>query len=94
MKKSTHTPEYALLRAELKAARENAQLSQRVLAERLGVPRSWIAKVEAGERRIDFVELCWLATACRTDPAELVSLIARKVGAVRNRHRIKKGRSA
>lgn len=75
MDKSTHTPEYALVRAELKAARESAKLTQRALAARLGVPHSWIAKVEAGERRIDVVELCWFLSACgKPTPAALAEL--------------------
>jgi DNA-binding transcriptional regulator YiaG len=58
MEKSTHTTEYAALRAELLAARKSADLSQRDLATILKVPHSWVAKVESGERRIDLVELC------------------------------------
>lgn len=82
MEKSTHTPEYALVRAELKAARENAHLTQRALAARLGVPHSWVAKVEAGERRIDVVELCWWMAACGIDThsgsKRLLELISKK----------------
>ncbi len=39
-----------------------------MLAKRLSVPHSWVAKVESGERRIDFVELCWLLSACGVEP--------------------------
>jgi transcriptional regulator with XRE-family HTH domain len=75
MQKSVHTKEYKALRAELRAAREAAGLSQRDLAARLGVPHSWVAKVEAGERRIDVVELIWLASACGEDASRIVSRI-------------------
>jgi transcriptional regulator with XRE-family HTH domain len=68
MEKSTHTPEYKLIRSELRAIREGAALSQRELASRLKVPHSWVAKVESGERRIDVVEFCWLVSACGSDP--------------------------
>jgi transcriptional regulator with XRE-family HTH domain len=68
MEKSTHTTEYAALRAELRAARKFAAFSQRDLATRLKVPHSWVAKVESGERRIDLVEFCWFITACGLDP--------------------------
>jgi transcriptional regulator with XRE-family HTH domain len=68
MRKSTHTLEYAALRKELRAARENAELSQRDLAEKLKVPHSWVAKVETGERRIDLVEFGWFIAACGGDP--------------------------
>jgi len=73
MQKSVHTREYKALRAELRAIRERAGLSQRDLAAKLGVPHSWVAKVEAGERRIDVVELDWFAAACGEDTARLVS---------------------
>lgn len=68
MKKSTHTPEYVALRTELRHARELARLSQRDLAVRLGVPHSWVSKVESGERRIDLIEFCWFLSACGIDP--------------------------
>jgi transcriptional regulator with XRE-family HTH domain len=73
MQKSVHTKEYKALRAELRAIREKAGLSQRDLAAKLGVPHSWVAKVEAGERRIDVVELGWFAAACGEDAARLIS---------------------
>jgi transcriptional regulator with XRE-family HTH domain len=68
MEKSTFTPEFAALRKELVAARMGAGLSQRELAKRLSVAHSWIAKVESGERRLDFVELCWILSACNVEP--------------------------
>ena len=78
MQKSVHTKEYTALRAELRAARENAGLSQRDLAAKLDVQHSWVAKVEAGERRIDIVELAWFFSACGADAAALTSaLVAR-----------------
>jgi transcriptional regulator with XRE-family HTH domain len=73
MQKSVHTKEYKALRAELRAIREKAGLSQRELANKLSVPHSWVAKVETGERRIDVVELSWFTTACGEDAAQLVS---------------------
>jgi transcriptional regulator with XRE-family HTH domain len=75
MQKSVHTKEYKALRAELRAVREAAGLSQRDLATKLGVPHSWVAKVEAGERRIDVVELIWVASACGEDASHVVSRI-------------------
>lgn len=78
MQKSVHTKEYKTLRAELRAVREAAGLSQRDLAAKLDVPHSWVAKVEAGERRIDVVELVWFLGACGADAGATVkSLIGR-----------------
>ena len=64
MRKSTHTPEYALLRGRLTEIRKTAGLTQRQLACELQVPHSWVAKVEAGERRIDLIEFSWFCAAC------------------------------
>ena len=75
MQKSVHTKEYRALRAELRAVREKARLSQRDLAAKLRVPHSWVAKVEAGERRIDVVELAWFFSACGADSAAVISAL-------------------
>lgn len=68
MEKSTHTSDYRALRAELRRIRGVAGFSQRDLATRLGVPHSWVAKVENGERRLDLIEFCWFVSACGGDP--------------------------
>lgn len=41
----------------LRSLRKEAGLSQADLAERLGRPQSYVSKVEAGQRRLDVVEL-------------------------------------
>lgn len=71
MEKSVHTPDYRALRAELQKTRADSGLSQRGLAARLGVPHSWVAKVESGERRIDLVEFCWFVAACGEHPGSV-----------------------
>ena len=75
MRKSTHSGEYAALRARLAALRAAAGLSQRGLATRLRVPHSWVAKVESGERRIDLVEFGWFCAACGASPADEASVL-------------------
>ena len=79
MEKSVHSAEYALLRSELRAAREHAGLSQRALASRMKVPHSWVAKVEMGERRIDLVELCWFLSSCDLDPVTFSEKLTRAI---------------
>jgi transcriptional regulator with XRE-family HTH domain len=79
MKESTHTPEYAALRRELKAARQSAGLSQRELAARLDVAHTWVAKVESGERRIDFVEFIRFLAACGTDASAVSARLIRRI---------------
>lgn len=73
MKKSTHSPEYRMLRNALRDLRGAADLSQRELAAKLKVPHSWVAKVESGERRIDLVECYWFAVACGVEPRPALS---------------------
>nr|WP_291209299.1 helix-turn-helix transcriptional regulator [Hyphomonas sp.] len=41
---------------EIKSARQKAGMSQQQVADQLGVPQSFVAKIELGERRIDVVE--------------------------------------
>ena len=79
MGKSIYTAEYDALRSELRAARDSAGLSQRALASRLGVPHSWVAKVESGERRIDLLEFLRFMTACDADPVGVFQRIAARV---------------
>ena len=74
-----HVPEHAAIRAALCHARQAAGLSQRALAERLNVPPSWVAKVELGERRIDFIEVCWVFAACGLNVPAAAEALARDV---------------
>ncbi len=83
MKKSIHTAEYAALCDELRTARNNAGLSQRRLAARLRVSPSWVAKVEAGERRIDLVEFCRFMAACGGDAGAVFGRVAKLIPAAR-----------
>ena len=59
--------------------REDAGLSQRALAERLGEHHSWVAKVEIGERRLDVVEFVRICKALKRDPLPLVRIVAKSV---------------
>ena len=57
MQKAIHSESQNVLRQVLKSIRTDAGLTQQQLAERLGVPQSFISKYESGERRLDLVEL-------------------------------------
>lgn len=63
MEKSQHTTAYTKLTAALRRAREAAGLTQAEVAERLGLYASFVSKVEAGERRLDVIELKQFCTA-------------------------------
>jgi transcriptional regulator with XRE-family HTH domain len=54
--KSAFTQASDEFRALLKELRASKGLTQADLAARLGVPQSYVSKVETGERRMDFVE--------------------------------------
>lgn len=85
MEKSTFTPEYAILRQELVNARTRAGLTQRGLAKRLAVAHSWVAKVESGERRLDFVELSWFLSACEVEPMSFLKRTIRSFAGIKRR---------
>lgn len=57
MNKTIHTKEYAEIIEKLKIVRKEAGLTQKEVAKRMKKPQSYISKVEAGEQRIDVVEL-------------------------------------
>ncbi|WP_366914151.1 helix-turn-helix transcriptional regulator [Marivita sp.] len=59
--KTLRTPQHRALVAELRRVRLAAGLTQAVLAARLGVAQSFVAKVENAERRLDVVEFAhWM----------------------------------
>ena len=68
------------LRKRLKEARLAARLRQVDVAASLGKPQSYIAKVERGERHIDFLEVLDLCDALGLDPTTLVVELSRQSG--------------
>lgn len=72
MTKSVFTPTYARFRELLIEAREQAGLTQAVLAEKLQRPQSYVSKFERGERRLDVIEFLEVARALHLDPFDLI----------------------
>ena len=64
--------ELVVLGAILVRVREHAGLKQREVADRLGLPASYLSKIEAGTRRLDVIELVRIAEAIGSDPAEII----------------------
>jgi transcriptional regulator with XRE-family HTH domain len=71
--------ELRVLGEVLVRARERAKLKQAEVAARLGVPASYLSKVEAGTRRLDVIELIRIAEAIGADAAELVGEVQRSL---------------
>lgn len=57
MSKSIRTKEYQSFAQKLKKARVQAGLTQVQVSKQLRRPQSYISKAEAGEQRLDIVEL-------------------------------------
>jgi len=57
MGKSIRTKEYQSFAQKLKRARVQADLTQVQVSKKLKRPQSYISKAEAGEQRLDIVEL-------------------------------------
>ena len=72
MAKSIHTKAYGQFVELLRRERVNAGLTQQDVADRLGKPQSYVAKIEGAERRIDVIEFLALAKAIGADAAVIV----------------------
>ncbi|MDO8805528.1 MAG: helix-turn-helix transcriptional regulator [Elusimicrobiota bacterium] len=57
MKKAIYTKQYKELISRLKAARLKCGLNQVQVAKSLGTTQSHISKIEAGQRRLDVIQL-------------------------------------
>jgi transcriptional regulator with XRE-family HTH domain len=72
MEKSQHSERYRRLLLELKLARIRVGLTQEQAAKELKTYKSYVSKVEQGERRIDVVEL---AELCRLYGVKVVDML-------------------
>ncbi len=75
MRKSVHHGLHTSLRTTLIRARKNLGLSQRELAERMGITHSVIGKVETGDRRLDVIEFYEYTKALGLVPSETLFLL-------------------
>ncbi|WP_435583201.1 helix-turn-helix domain-containing protein [Amycolatopsis thermoflava] len=76
MEKSIYSAEYQQLCRLLRELRQEAGLTQVQVAERLGVPQSFVSKYEAGERRLDVIELHHIATVLGTSVSDVFRKLA------------------
>ena len=75
MGKLIHSPEYLELRELPNAARKKARLTQAEVAERPGLPLSFVANYEGGESWLDALEFIQIAQVLGTEPAMLTRRI-------------------
>ncbi|MGU3651856.1 helix-turn-helix domain-containing protein [Mycolicibacterium sp. A43C] len=76
MEKSIYSAEYRQLCAVLRDLRREAGLTQAGVAERLSVPQSFVSKYESGERRLDVVELRYVARALSVTLETVIARLA------------------
>jgi transcriptional regulator with XRE-family HTH domain len=73
MSKILRTPRQIQFQQILVETRLSKKLSQAAVAKRLGLPQSFVAKYETGERKLNVVEYCDVARAMDADPVELLA---------------------
>ncbi len=67
---SIYDPEYHKIVAALIALREGAKLSQKAIAQEIGLTQPDVSKIERRERRVDVLEALRWIRATGADPAE------------------------
>jgi transcriptional regulator with XRE-family HTH domain len=72
MVKSINSTASEKLASLLRSARSESKMTQSELAERLGLPQSFVSKYESGERRLDLVELRQICNALEISLADFV----------------------
>lgn len=72
---SIYSDDYQLVIKLLRSARIDRRITQSQLAESLGKPQSFVAKVENGERRLDVIEFATIARLLSLDPAEILNAV-------------------
>jgi transcriptional regulator with XRE-family HTH domain len=75
LRKTLRSRGHRILIEVLVTARKAAGLNQRDLAARLKRPRSFVGRIESGERRIDVIEFIEIARVLEVDPRQLFAKI-------------------
>ncbi|EHO4299086.1 helix-turn-helix transcriptional regulator [Salmonella enterica] len=75
---SIYSEQYQQAIRLLRSARQDRGLTQAQLAEALGRPQSFVAKVENGERRLDIIEFAHIAHLLCLDPAAVLKTVMPK----------------
>ncbi|WP_299893051.1 helix-turn-helix transcriptional regulator [uncultured Ruegeria sp.] len=73
MAKSIYDDEYRSLIKRLRDHRKSVGMTQQALADALGKPQSYVAKVEGCKRRLDVIEFKHWCKALRVDVVEILT---------------------
>lgn len=73
--KSIYSPAYRSLLAWLRGSRQSKGLTLRGVGLRMGVPHTWVGKVETGERRLDVAEYVQLCRAIEVEPGPGIGIV-------------------
>ena len=79
VEKSRQSPESERLQLLLRLLRQEAQLTQVQLAEKLQQPQSFVSKYEAGERRLDVLELRQVCLALGISLGDFVNRFEKEI---------------
>lgn len=77
-RKTIHAKEHEHLRAIFKQQREKLGLTQRALAEKMGVIYSLIGKIETGDRRLDVIEFIDYCRALELEPIDVLVMLEKQ----------------
>lgn len=70
--KTIHQDRYSRLIGEMVKLRKDKKMTQTQLAQQLGKPQSYVAKIETLERKLDIVEFVDWCNAIGQSPSELL----------------------
>lgn len=76
---SIYSSEYQLVIKILRETRIKKGITQENLANALGRPQSFVAKIENGERRLDVVEFAHIAHLLSVDASTVLEKIIHKI---------------
>ncbi len=79
LRREPRAPAYEALRERFVEARKSAGFTQQRLADRIGKPQSFIAKIENGERYLDVIEFVALAEILEINVSEVFQSVRSKL---------------
>ena len=85
--KSLYSEEWEVLLRILKEARLQRGWTQQQLAQKLGRPQSFVAKIEAGERKLDVCQFIDYLRILETDPVTTLQRLIKRLSNAERGHK-------